>query len=202
MILSAKLSFIYWGWSDVLTFSLRSCGLTFLLVFKAATVDLTTLICWPSCLHSWWGVTHCILASTTFDMPLLSLLSDIHIILIFEFFNWVLNFVQIISFLQEVTLFHPKRNIKNHAVMFWNASFAHSQTLNYPENLRYVRWFSSANWPFGTHFSSYFLFTISFCRPVLQIAKEKMSLTLPAWENIKVDNVQSFFESNLKSACC
>lgn len=45
---------------------------------------------------------------------------------------------QIISFLQEVTLGHPKRNIKNHAVMFWNATFAHSQTLKYPENLRYV----------------------------------------------------------------
>lgn len=55
-----------------------------------------------------------------------------------------LNLIQIISFLQEVTLGHPKRNIKNHAVMFWNASFAHSQTLKYPENLRYVRWFSSA----------------------------------------------------------
>lgn len=43
-----------------------------------------------------------------------------------------------IFFLQEVTLVHPKRNIKNHAVMFWNATFARSQALNYPEKLRYA----------------------------------------------------------------
>ena len=36
-----------------------------------------------------------------------------------------------------MTLAHPKRSIKNHAIMFWNATFAHAEVLNYPENLRY-----------------------------------------------------------------
>ncbi|KAL9968125.1 hypothetical protein ACROYT_G026458 [Oculina patagonica] len=68
------------------------------------------------------------------------------------------DLLAVMSPLLEVTLGHPKRNIKNHAVMFWNATFARSQTLNYPEKLR----------------------------PVLQVAKDKMSLTLPGWENIEI----------------
>lgn len=38
-----------------------------------------------------------------------------------------------------MTLGHPKRSIKNHAIMFWNATFAHADVLNYPENLRYSK---------------------------------------------------------------
>ena len=38
-----------------------------------------------------------------------------------------------------MTLAHPKRSIKNHAIMFWNATFAHAEVLNYPENLRYSK---------------------------------------------------------------
>ncbi|KAJ7390049.1 DNA-binding protein rif1 [Desmophyllum pertusum] len=68
------------------------------------------------------------------------------------------DLLAVMSPLLEVTLGHPKRSIKNHAVMFWNATFARSQTLKYPENLR----------------------------PALQVAKDKMSLTLPGWENIEI----------------
>ena len=44
-----------------------------------------------------------------------------------------------------MTLVHPKRSIKNHAVMFWNATFAHSRTLEYPETLRYIKEITSGN---------------------------------------------------------
>ena len=44
-----------------------------------------------------------------------------------------------------MTLVHPKRSIKNHAVMFWNATFAHSRTLEYPETLRYIKDITSGN---------------------------------------------------------
>jgi len=93
-----------------------------------------------------------------------------------------------ISFLQEVTLGHPKRSIKNHAVMFWNATFAHSQSLKYPENLRYNQLFFSAISLSGHTFqvTTCLLHVFYFCRPVLQVAKDKMSLTLPGWENIEV----------------
>lgn len=69
--------------------------------------------------------------------------------------------------------------------MFWNATFAHSQTLKYPENLRYVKLSSSAIGISGCTFQV-ITCTISFSRPVLQIAKDKMSLTLPGWENVRV----------------
>ncbi|XP_022791524.1 telomere-associated protein RIF1-like isoform X3 [Stylophora pistillata] len=70
------------------------------------------------------------------------------------------DLLSVMSPLLQVTLGHPKRSIKNHAVIFWNATFAHSKTLEYPETLR----------------------------PVLQIARDKMSLTLPGWENIKISD--------------
>jgi len=77
------------------------------------------------------------------------------------------DFLTVMSPLLEVTFCHPKRSIKNHTVMFWNATFANSQNLDYPEGLR----------------------------PILQIAKDKMSLTLPGWENIKVSAKESQLET-------
>lgn len=77
------------------------------------------------------------------------------------------DFLTVMSPLLEVTFCHPKRSIKNHTVMFWNATFANSQSLDYPEGLR----------------------------PILQIAKDKMSLTLPGWENIKVSAKESQLET-------
>lgn len=130
-------------WTDILTcIQSRHCG--------PYNSDLLTimapLLVRHNMLHS--GFSHIYLTSSK---PL-SLPSDVHIIFIIQQFCTI-------CFLQEVTLCHPKRSIKNHAVMFWNATFAHSQSLKYPENLRYIQLFFFCNWPFWTYFSSYILFT-------------------------------------------
>ena len=130
----------------------------------------------------------------THHSPLVSTL------LIFEFYNWVLNFVQIISFLQEVTLGHPKRNIKNHAVMFWNATFSHSQTLKYPENLRYGRLFSSAIGLSGCTFQSITCLLFPFADQFFRLPKKKCHLLCQAGKTSRYDNVHNFcFKATLKA---
>ena len=49
------------------------------------------------------------------------------------------EFLAVLSPLMEVTFCHPRRFFKNHVIMFWNATFAHAQTLDL---LGYVTLFS------------------------------------------------------------
>ena len=90
-------------------------------------VDHMIRTSWLLCLHSWYN----------FDLHLYILAW-----LIIWFFKgirkWVLTFWVLLLLKQEVTFCHPKRSIKNHTVMFWNATFANSRSLDYPEGLRCV----------------------------------------------------------------
>ena len=110
--------------------------------------------------------------------------------------------VTLISFLQEVTLGHPKRNIKNHAVMFWNATFAHAQTLKYPENLRYGRLFSSAIGLSGCTLQSITCVLFPFADQFFRLPKKKCHLLCQAGKTSRYDNAHSLFQSNVKGAFC
>ncbi|XP_048577728.1 telomere-associated protein RIF1-like isoform X2 [Nematostella vectensis] len=67
----------------------------------------------------------------------------------------------IFSPLLEIAFCHLRRQIKNQAVMFWNATFSLADSLEYPSTLR----------------------------PVLNTIKEKMSLKLPGWDVEKAEDI-------------
>ncbi len=47
------------------------------------------------------------------------------------------GFLSTVSPLLAATFLHPRRQIKNQTLVLWNATFARSAPLDYPEQLRY-----------------------------------------------------------------
>ena len=86
--------------------------------------------------------------------------------------------------------------------MFWNATFAHSQTLKYPENLRYGRLFFSAIGLSGCTFRSITCLLFPFAGQFFRLPKKKCHLLCQAGKTSRYDNIHSLFQSNLKRACC
>ena len=46
------------------------------------------------------------------------------------------DFLAVVGSLFTATFLHPRRPIKNQAIILWNATFAQSQPLEYPKELR------------------------------------------------------------------
>ena len=83
--------------------------------------------------------------------------------------------------------------------MFWNATFAHSQSLKYPENLRYIQlFFFSAISLYGHTFkvTTYLLFT--FADQFFRSPKTKCHLLCQVGKTQRYDSSHSFFKATLK----
>ena len=48
------------------------------------------------------------------------------------------DFLNNVAPLLVTTMLHPRRQIKNQAIILWNATFAHGPPLKYPTNLKCV----------------------------------------------------------------